>query len=603
MADLSVLVTAEALRDREFIYGATRYVQSQNALSAGLREGQVKLAETVLGPTLTPLIAAPAESLKIATSGQVDLYGLGAWVKVQDTVQVLLFSGITALPAADSLKMADTVTAAFPSVDLSVLVTAESLKIATSGQVDIYGLGAWVKVQDTVTAQLVGPGGDLSVTVGVETLHLADTDSGFVELLSDEAILLADTVTPSITPEQTSGFDELLHVQDTATPRLTPEQTPVLLDSLKIQDVLTSSITPEFASGFDELLHVQDTVTTSLNPLFTSIVLESGKLADTVTQTLDPLQTTVTFESLKVQDQVLTGGDLNVILTAGESLKLADTATTLLNPLFAVTVSELLHVQDQVLTGGDLNVILTVGESGKLADTSAQTLDPLQTTVTEVTVKTSDSLTAQLDTLLASLAGELLHVQDTVFTGGDLQVTLTEPLKLADTVTTLLNPLQTSGFDELLHIQDQVSTGAGLSVLVPADALKLADLVTAARDLEATVTESLKLADLVSPALWLAISVPNEALALADTSTAFVTPLRAVVTQESLKLSESLVIFGDLLSVTVPAETLHVTDIFFVPAVPEPVWICVVPSVDWTCMIAAQSWVCQVPAVDELVII
>src|SRR5215472_3422183 len=194
--NLSVQAPDEGCRPRDRVYGATRFVASQNQLEAGNYEAHVKISEslTVLRDIDTGLLQ---EVPRLAEWGQVDLYGPGAYLKIADTVTASISSGS----------------------DLSAS-----------------GFDELLHVQDTQTAQmslLLAAGFDEALVVG---------DGGFVELgISDEYVKLADTVTASINPENTSGFDELLHVQDTATVFVNPEQT----------------------SGFDELLHVQDTVTAS----------------------------------------------------------------------------------------------------------------------------------------------------------------------------------------------------------------------------------------------------------------------------------------------------------------------------------------------------
>jgi hypothetical protein len=569
--DLSIQVTTEGCRPLDLVYGVTRYVQSQNALSAGLREGNVKLSETTTAlRTLDPGLIQ--EVMRLDDFGQVDLYGLGAWVKVQDQTPIaVLVSAISASGFDESLKVADgpalltlnpeqgvptqevlklsegPALAALSGSNLSASGFDESLKVDDFGQVDLRGFGAWIKVADgPALAQLVTTG-DLSTGTLTELLRVSE--GGFVELSVEAEILhVVDTVLgPTLNPLQASP-SESLKVQD---------QTPIALlvaggdlsqtagpENLKIVDVVTIFINPEQTSGFDESLKVADTV---LGPILNpeqATPSESLKIADTVLgPTLDPEQTSTSSESLKVQDTATAVLDPLNAPTLTESLKVQDTVTpalwlatqagdetlhvqdsvqnTLLNPLQTSGFDELLHVQDQTPNTGSNLAASGFDESLKIADIVTPQLTVLFASGFDESLKIADIATPSITPLLASGFDESLKVQDTV-TG------LT------------LNPLQTSGFNELLHVVDQTpQVGASIAPPVLTETCKLADQVFAQLDtLLATPIESLKVADTVLQQITpLLASGFDEQAKISDSISESITPLLAQAS-ESLKIED-----------------------------------------------------------------
>ncbi|MES2360041.1 MAG: hypothetical protein V4529_17000 [Gemmatimonadota bacterium] len=526
---LSVQVADEGCRPLDQTYGVTRSVQSQNARSAGLREGNVKISEqlTVQRTLDTGLIQ---EVMRLDDFGQVDLRGLGAWIKITDTVTAALESGgdLSVGPLTDSLKIADTVASILNPLQANL---SESLKIADTitvlntdlfttlletvtlvdadqdNQVELVTdetirisdvvLGSTLnpeqtnqseslKVQDTVTAAM-GNAGDLSITAGSESLKVSDS---VVTLLNPEqastteSLKIADTVTVLLNPEQSSGFDESLKIVDVVLgPTINPEQANSS-ESLKVQDTPTTTLDPEQIST-SESLKVQDVATIVLNPLIaTTPATESIKIQDTVTAALW-LAASGFDELLHVQDFPTT--DLSIL------------------------VSELLYVQDQVTASAGTGVLVV--ENLKVADSVSTLLDPEQASGFDESLKIADIVTAQITPLLAAGFDELLHVHDAV-TG------LT------------LNPLQTSGFNESLKVQDQIQVGASIQASTN-ESCKVSDQVLASLDtLLASITESCKVADsastLVTPLL---ASGFDEQAKVSDAVVPSITPLLAQVSE------------------------------------------------------------------------
>jgi hypothetical protein len=570
--DLSIQVNQEGIRPLDLVYGVTRYVQSQNALSAGLREGNVKLSETPTAlRTLDPGLIQ--EVMRLDDFGQVDLYGLGAWVKVADQTPIAaLVSGgdLSAGPLTEPLKIADTATPTLnplrtsgfdellhvvdqtplaslggltpglltESLKIADVVSGpiinpeqasgfdESLKIDDFGQVDLYGLGAWVKVADqTPIAQLVS-GNDLSVGPLTETLTCTDTHFDNSATIDEFELVKIQDQTPLVFLTggtlSASGFDESLKIADTVLgPLLNPEQTSGFDESLKIADtVLGPTLNPEQATP-SESLKIQDTPSTTLDPEQTSTASESLKVQDIATAVLDPLNALTLTESLKVQDTVSPA--LWLAVQAGdENLHVQDSVqNTLLNPLQTSGFDELIHVQDQTPNTGSNLAASGFDESLKIADIVTPQLTVLFASGFDESLKVADAATPQLTVLLASGFDESLKVQDAV-TG------LT------------LNPLQTSGFNELLHVVDQTpQVGASIAPPVLIETCKLADQVFAQLDtLLATPIESLKVVDTVLQQITpLLASGFDEQAKVSDSISESITPLLAQAS-ESLKIED-----------------------------------------------------------------
>jgi hypothetical protein len=459
--NLSVQVADEGCRPIDRVYGAMRYVQSQNALSAGLYESHVKLSETPTAlRTLDPGLLQ--EVLRLDEFGQVDLRGLGAWVKVADQTPIAaLVSGgdLSTGPLTEPLKLAETATPLLDSLQASGF--DESLKIA---------------------------------------------DAGFVELSVDAEILhLVETVTPAITPEQASGFDESLKIADVVLgPVLNPEQASPsellhVVDATPLVSLSGSGVLS--ASGFDESLKVQDTATVVLTPLN----------APTLT------------EALKVQDIVSPALWLGV--QAGD---------------------ETLHVQDSVS-----NPLLT----------------PLQT--------------AGFD--------ELLHVQDSVLTGANIAGQATESLKIADSASPILDPERASGFDESLKIADSSAQTLDPLQTALTESLKLSETALPALSSGTTLTETLKLADTAQAALDLTVSVA-EAVKVADSGTGQLTLLRASVAELVHVTDGPAIGQGDYIAVSLTETLHLYERAYTVAAPPDPDWVVLVRVDDWTVIVRSDEW-------------
>jgi hypothetical protein len=503
---LSVQVATEGCRPIDRVYGATRYVQSQNALSAGLYEGHDKVSESLtvrrsldtgllqevprlsdqLSVLRSPSLIVLQETLKLDDFGQVDLYGLGARLKISDAVTVEL------LPLSERMRVLDQVAVNYSPI--FTVIDSETVLLSEDGWVELSVEAEVLHLADAPTASI--PFSGLSANPGDETVKVADSvatlissinatpsetlfmyDSGLVELSVEAEILhLADTVAAAIAAGNlaaTAG-PETLKLADTATVLLNPEQTSTASESLKVADSVSGlTLDPEQTSTPAEALKVQDTVTAQIGG--GAFVLETLKLADTVLgPTLNPEQTSGFDEALKVQDSV----------------------TSTLDP-------------EQT----------SIQESLKLQETVSSNLDPEQTSTPAEALKVQDSVSVAL-WLAVQPSDELLHVQD--FPTTNLSTSLSE----------------------LLHVQDTVTASSGSNlVATSAESLKVQDTATIALDPElVTVTEGLKVSESVSAVLTTVIASVGEALSIADQPSVSLTPEQQSVS-ELLHVSDTVQVF------------------------------------------------------------
>jgi hypothetical protein len=562
MADLSVLVTAENQRLRDFVYGASRSTGANTPLASGNLEGILHLAD---GPPLARLnpypLLIPAEGLKLAASGQVDLYGLGAKVRVQDTVTALLVQGFDAGP--EPLKVGE-------ELFLSITPIFQTLT-------EVYHLTD------------VGPDSQAEF-LNEDTVKLAEALSVAMDLVASptEALKAADTASGQTTPILASAGPEALKVADSLTAGM-DISAPTLTEALRVADLATPA-QEEIATGGPEALHVTDSLSavvdllatpagealkvadsaTGILDLVAPVLAEALKLADAVLgPTENPLQAAPADEPLHVQDQALTGNDLSVTINPTEVLRLADTATATLNPLFAAALSEALKLVES-LTATEDPLVAAPTEAARLAETLSGSLDPLQAAPAPEAVHVADQQPpgASMGGLALQAADEACHVVDVAQASLDpLQAVPGEALRLQEAQAVAMVLV------EVLHLADVASAALvtfDLSASPAAEALHLTEAPTGVLVGNALATEALRLHDTavgtldpleVKPGDW-----PGESLAPTDTPPATLGDYIFAAASEALK--------GRDQAYTVPGR----------------------PDEDWVCAIPADSWVCTVPA-------
>lgn len=182
MADLSILLTAENQRVRDWVYGAARNTQVDRA--SGHLDTILKLTDTATAQLVTVLQAGPA-----AEAPRVLDFVFGA--ARTSAVVTDRSAGLMDVP-----KVADTVTA---KLDLLVVITAEALKVT-----------------DTPATRQLDP---LQAAAAAE---VAKADDGaliaqptVLEKAVTDAAKLADTVTPGLTPLVVAVSSEALKSADT----------------------------------------------------------------------------------------------------------------------------------------------------------------------------------------------------------------------------------------------------------------------------------------------------------------------------------------------------------------------------------------------------
>lgn len=563
MADISALLTENA-RILDFVYGASRTTGANTPLSSGNQENPLHLAD---GPPQASLNPRP-----VSVSGE-------------------------------SVRLAD----GPPSADLNprpVLVAQEAIKVSASGQIDLIGPEPRIHVQDMVTAAM-----DLLASVS-ESLKVVDDRPPSAQI--------TNTISAS-------GFDESLKIQDSASVELSDKYASVS-ESLKLADTPSGTVDPEAASPA-ESLKIQDTVAAnipglgpqasvqetarigeegpwaSIGNLFAGpvetyhlvdasddsgaeiVFAESLKLAESVSILINPEQASPS-EAAKIAEALAVTLD-PLQSTPAESLKIADTAS-MVTDLLATPAAEALKIADTVL-GPTLDPLQsTLGsENVHVVDTLTSNIGGLTAQASNENVKIADSVTTSLNPL-QSVPSESLKVQDTASAATDvLQALMSEALKLADSVTgPTLDPEQATVTIDSLKVQDSVTAALGassdLTIQVTAEGLRISESLSAVLDLTVVLSlEALKIADAITAHLDSGIAV-SESLKVADQAQASLTVLQASA-NEALVISETFLVFGDIISVEITAEGMRIRDsVHTVPVDPDPEWVCVVPADDWT---------------------
>lgn len=567
-SDLSVVVDWESVRASDIVYGVTRFVASQNALSAGLVESSFKLREI-----LNPLAASSSESAKVSASGVVTIVGLGNPIRVTDGPPLVFMSGLDlAVAPSESLKVVDS-----PSTMLNPLETApaESLKVVdTLSAQTVSGVALTEPVK--IAEQLLGP------TINPEQAAPTDSakadDGGFVELIGlGNPIRIADG--PVIA--QLAGTDisvtvsESLKVADIATTSLNPEQSG-LSESLKVVDAfLGTTMDPEQASPA-ESLKIADVVQVVLGGIGTAIS-ESLKVVDSPVPSINPEQAAPS-ESLKVVDSVSasigSGTPLNasisevlevsdegeVELRRDEAVTIFDAVNASINPeqaaptealkvvdsvsvsigsnILSANISESLKVDDD----GDGEVELSHDDTIKIADSISAVIGNFLIASPSESLKISDSPSAALSGLMVNLSesfrlnesGEVEQVQfeslsigEELFAefAGTLKATPAESLKVVDGPINVASSLLFTSITDGLKVYD-----TGEAELAQYEDVKVADQVfvnlfdVMGQLFVAVVDETLKVADSVAITLNPERALPSESVKVSDTVTALMGP-------------------------------------------------------------------------------
>jgi len=577
-SNLSVQVASEQVRVRDWVFGAARNTQVDDA--AGLLEPPLHLAEqgpfVLLNP---PIEASVSDSLKVADEppvGAILSNDLSRAI-TNDTLKVAGGGFAELIEFAEQLKIADQVIAAFGAADLSRAVADDTLKVADSVVnrfLDPLQVGPSdsLKVADIVLGPTLDPE-QISIS---DSLKVADVVTAGLDSMSAnlaDSLKVADVlVGPTLDPEQASLTDSL-KVSDTVTAAVAGggDLTTSLSDSLKVS-----------GSGFAELidyadsLKVSDSVTAQkagdlVVAVASDVFLVSDvgqvelshddtlRIADVLTVAIDPELASLS-DSLKVADQVTAAlvGDLSRAV-ADDSLKVADSLSATLDPLQAAP-SDSLKVADLVVNRTLDPEQASIADSLKVADAVlGPTLDPEQTVLSD-SLKVADQVTALLDAMAVSLTDSLkvadsltaslnpeqtslsdaLKVSDEIFASVGAGASLTDSLKVADAVSATLDPEQASVSDSL-KVADSIAVSVDLSASFT-DGLKVADVLTVeSLGLSALLTDSLKVADqaFVSMGNTLFVSI-SDGLKVSDTVVAQLTPLLGTPLDDGLKVADAL---------------------------------------------------------------
>lgn len=687
----------ETLRVRDFVLGAARFVASQNTQTAGLMENPLHLTEALTVVNIPQLLVViPAEGLRvrdfvfgaarfIATeatqtagllenplhlgdSGRIDLIGLGNPVKISDSDLTAEMDYHAHGLSAERAELGDFVYGASigtathlaaglqdvvrigeipPLATRPVELEPEGVKVADSGGINLLDQPQLHIADGPPVASLQTGAGDLSPSLLTETVKVADAVLGpqldpLIRQATDEALKVVDGApTGVLDPLIRQVTDESLKVADgTPVGVLDPLVRQVTDETLHAADgPTTQQLDPLIVLVAGEALKIVDTVTPQLDPLLRLVTDEAAKVADTVlAPTLDPEQATAPAEAVKVQDTATAGiflsglpanENLHVVDTVlgptldpeqasvTESVRLQDTVTVPSSTL-AATLSEscrvldlnygvvqligVIHVQDAVTAVvGQTNLSVLRTETLRLSDRVVN----LSANVASETVRASDIGKGR-----ASLLG-VLHVVDgppQVQMGGFLSPsTITETLKVGDAVTAIRDPLELAGgalaevmklgydFNEVeftrdeyatltevlfvdlttptnlssgvsaetLRVGDPVGVARTLELAVAVEAGKLADALTMARDLTASLAENGSPADSLTAVRELTASVA-EALQIAESEAGYLDPLQQQqAATEAARLSDGqpvAVSVGDALAAGLTNERAVLAD-------------------------------------------
>ncbi len=205
------------------------------------------------------------------------------------------------------------------------------------------------------------------------------------------------------------------------------------------------------------------------------------------------------------------------------------------------------------------------GERIRISDTVSATLvegaADLSRAVADEVLKLVDGPVSARTNPDHIVLSETLLLADTLTAARGLTASLQEDLKIADAVFADENPRDIFGLNESLKLADTVTAARDLTASLQED-LKLADALTAVRDLTASLQEDLKLADVQLTTLDPEEASIAEALKLADTVTTSLDPEQAIFT-EDIKVADTVTASRfDFLEVGI-SESLRVMDFVF----------------------------------------
>lgn len=300
VADLSVAVAPESLRVMDFVYGAARFIASQNTRTAGLQEDPFKLKDGPVAAILDLFVVIASESLRISESQDQFIDPeqalLSEAIKIADSVSADENPHDLSI-ANESLKIVDSVGA---SRDLEA-TPQESLKISESatGDENPHDLAIAsenLKISDTVSAAV-----GLSVVVDSESLHISDGP-----VTGDENPRPVLVVAENLTISETLAVDTGLSV--------------AVVENLKISDAVFVARDLETAIAPQESLSISDSVIAARG-LSGSPADESLHITESISASRD-LESTLT-EILRVSDSVAAIQDLSAVC-ADESMGVRD---------------------------------------------------------------------------------------------------------------------------------------------------------------------------------------------------------------------------------------------------------------------------------------
>ncbi len=209
--DISASV-AESFRVMDFVFGAARFVASQNTRTAGLMENPLKLSDTVAAAVGLSVVVG-AESVRIADT----LAALSDTLVATVSEDLKLADAVSAtedpLEAshAESLKLAHAVSASRDS-DASLAEAMALADVLSAAR----GLDALV-ADELRIADTVSTARDLSVDVG-ESLVVRDTDLQLIlvaagAVFTAETLLLSDTLQAQVDTLSASIVESLILIE------------------------------------------------------------------------------------------------------------------------------------------------------------------------------------------------------------------------------------------------------------------------------------------------------------------------------------------------------------------------------------------------------
>lgn len=433
----------------------------------------------------------------------------------------------------DALKLADVVLATLDplraelaegvsvtdTLTIGLELNAEVAEALTPADVLVASRDLTAELSESLTpvdqrppnASLTGGVEDLNPPLLTETLLLDDIGQGVVEIIDHDGIKIVDG--PVVA--ELVGGDLAVAVGE---------------EGVRLADTLSAA--SDLTATSQEDLRMVDVVEAALQ-IAVQVGDETIRITDSLTASRD--LTASLQEDLKVSD-----ADLTVTLveegalaaSISETLRLTDAATVTEDPLEA-SVAEGMRLSDVAIPA--LQLAADVGtEALLMLDTAAALIDPEEAALSE-TLRISDTVQAsRVDegTIEANLL-ETVLLSDTIAAAVDpMEASVQEALSIADALSAAMDLVASQS--ESVRLADVAAAVMDLSVAL-AEAITVSDVVSASRDLEASQAESARVQDSdLSVALFEAsdlVANPSELLHLADTVEAQLDHLSAVVTE------------------------------------------------------------------------